>query len=224
MFGDKRGASYKIILVSVIGVLLVIIIATIIYFWTTRGQTPVETIKQAVRDVGTLITGEEYDEGEQREIEYLERVTGSSSGGGGGGSSSSSSGGGSSSSGSSSGGTSCTNQLIPYGLLNLEKKSECNVWDEGICVDKTANCSIQLHNYDQSSVGYFTMKASFIPKGGNESTDIFDVAQDSFEVAPNSFETFFAQTHITSTGINGLANKDIDCLTNTVGNPYKIVC
>lgn len=149
-------------------------------------------------------------------------------GGGGGGSSSSSSGAaGSGAQSAAAGGNTagensnqnCIEQQISYALKNFIKRETCNEFQQNTCVDKTVDCYLEVHNFDSSVSGIFSIKFTFLDNG-----IAFDNAVIEKNVNPEDFEIFNAVLELQSQGEEGRANQQIDCSFNTQEVPKKVVC
>lgn len=118
----------------------------------------------------------------------------------------------------------CSTKQISYSMENLNKISICNLNQSDICLDKTISCSIDIHNLDIETNGNFKMELIFLEKGKNKEIDGFDIKTSQLFVESLEYETFTDSTNIQSTGIDGLANKEISCFYNTIEVPVKEVC
>ncbi len=106
-------------------------------------------------------SGNFNNQGDDEKIMLIE--SGGSSAGGGSGSSGSSGGSGGSSGGSVQ--TECVNQQIAYALKNLQSSVDCGLGN-GLC---SVNCSLDVHNLDESLGGSFKVRINF-----NENSNIVD--------------------------------------------------
>lgn len=115
----------------------------------------------------------------------------------------------------------CILSQISYSLENFKENSFCNEYDGNLCIKKTINCSIEIHNGDQDHSGIFKIMVSFMD---SESNNVFDSQTQDFMINTNEFEIFGVEKIFESTGENGQANKAIKCVYNTVQVPQKEVC
>jgi hypothetical protein len=135
---------------------------------------------------------------------------------GGGGSSGESSGG---SSGGGSGGAKngCTVKQLGYAFKNIWDIETCNVFEDGICLDKTIECSFEAHNLDVYS-GVFKLRIDFFDSDlGSEFA--FDSVSKEVSIGSNNFKLITGTIELQSSGENGLANKNIGCSFNTQETP-----
>jgi len=117
----------------------------------------------------------------------------------------------------------CITKQISYSMINLNKTSACNQYKNDICIDKTTECSIEVHNRDNKIEGFFEIKLTFIEEGGNKETPL-DSKTSRFFLEPKSYNIFKDSINIKSTEQDGLANKNIICLFNTLEVPRGEVC
>jgi hypothetical protein len=212
---DNNG-YLKTFLIIGIALILVIIIGSLLYVWKTQNQNPIQTIKKVVNDIIVSISGGSDDPKAPKDD--VPPIGPTSAGGGGGGSGSGGSG--------NSGGTSnnCTYLPITYSLINNKEVSKCNLYNGEVCIDKTVNCSIEIENREGALQARLTLRLTFVEKGKNVSVDGFDSDERNFILDPKEIKLFEGTTNIVSSGIDGLANKEITCYFNTIGTPYKEIC
>lgn len=134
---------------------------------------------------------------------------GGSGGAGGGGSGVGSAGG--------SAGNGCQTVQVSYALKNFAEEEVCNSFQDGICVDKTISCNVEVHNFDYTLAGNFVIEIDFLEQ---ESRAIFDSSVKSGVIQPRSFEIFEAVIQVPQ----DLADKDIGCSFKTQSVPSKEVC
>ena len=205
----KKGAI-KTILVTSIAIVIVLTIGATIYVWQATGKNP-------LRQISEIFLGNP----ENNENTNEDNMGSSSSGGSSDSSSGSSGGSGGGGESSSSGGTPfCVTRNIAHSLVNREEINICNTEENGICINKTTNCSIEIHNNDAELEGTFNISLNFLNESG------FSVKSSSkeFVLGPSEKGIFQETLDIESTGINGQANQEIKCFFNTVEVPEKEVC
>ena len=190
-------------------ILLLIVIVFGSIFFTTINNEKDDNILETLKEFFT-----KEDNGKNSNDDFSNTETGGASGS----DTSRSSGG-----GGSSGSQFCQMEQIQYSLLNINKNSVCNVEQNGICEDKTINCSIEIHNDDNEASGLFKIELYFIESGKNKSESL-DLKTGEFNVAPSQFVVFQNSTNIQSTGENGTANQQINCIFQTAEIPKKEVC
>lgn len=117
----------------------------------------------------------------------------------------------------------CIIKQISYSMINLNKTSTCNQYQDDICIDKTTECSIEVHNRDNEIAGFFEIELIFIEEGSNKEIPL-DSKTSKFFLAPRSYNTFKDSINIQSTEQDGPANKNIICLFNTLEVPKGEVC
>lgn len=212
--GSFKRLHVRLILIILIVIVVTIISVTIFYFLGGKENNPIrDVVNDAAESIGIdLINNEPLPPG-------TPIFGGSSSGAGGSGSGSSSS----TSSGSSGGGLNCQEEQIAYSLLNINKTTNCNLEQSGICVDRTVSCSIEVHNDDSSVAGTFEIELFYVEQGKNKSQAL-DYEIKNFVINPLQFELFQDSTNIQSTGENGSANQEINCIFQMVDVPKKQVC
>lgn len=214
---NKRGDT-KTVLGIVIGLLILSIIGSIIYFYFTYDENPVTAAVNSVVSIFNDPDAPEFPEEDTQE--YLANLN-NNVGGGGGGGGGSSEGGGSTSSTSSGGAVEECTIPINFYLINFVDRTVCLAYDNEICVEKIVNCSIEMENRDLEGDGYFNMRLSFVEQG-KDITEAFDMIDQNFIIAPRERDTFAGEKAISSTGEGGLANKEIKCYFNTLVSPYKL--
>lgn len=117
----------------------------------------------------------------------------------------------------------CITKQISYSMINLSKKSTCNQYQDDICIDKTTECSIEVHNRDNEIAGFFEIELIFTEEGGNKEIPL-DSKTSRFFLKPMTYNVFKDSINIQSTEQDGPANKDITCLFNTLEVPKEKVC
>lgn len=117
----------------------------------------------------------------------------------------------------------CTTKQISYSMENLNKTSVCNQYQDNICINKTVYCLIDIYNKDNEISGFFDIQIFFIEENKTQQ-DAIDVKTFRFSLSPDSKQIITTSTNIKSSGEDGLANKKINCLFNTLEVPTKEVC
>ncbi len=117
----------------------------------------------------------------------------------------------------------CITKQISYSMINLNKTSTCNQYKEDICIDKTIECSIEVHNRDNEIAGFFEIELIFTEEGSNRENP-FDSKTSRFFLEPGSYNIFKDSIDIQSTEQDGPANKNIICFFNTLKVPRGEVC
>ncbi len=136
-------------------------------------------------------------------------TAGSASGGGGGGST-----------GGSASGEVCMDIQIPYGLKDFLQKETCNEYSGGICIDKSINCSLIVHNIHTSVSGIFKIRFTLFKKGTSETLDYSTI---DIHLGPDNFERMdFIFNLKNSEGKN--ATEEIECKFFTETVPKERVC
>ncbi len=113
----------------------------------------------------------------------------------------------------------CIKQQISYALKNFIKTEICNEFDGGICFSKTVGCSLEVHNFDESVSGVFSVRFTFFDNSAG-----FDSIVVEKNVNSRDFEIFNGVLELQSEGGDGRANQEIDCSFNTEKIPKKEVC
>lgn len=119
--------------------------------------------------------------------------------------------------------SSCSNEQIVYSMIDFNKTSVCNEYSLGNCVDKTVACSVNVENKDSKLMGEFEIELIFVESKKLEE-DAFDKKILTFSLGPGQTRKISDATRIQSAGQDGLANKEINCLFNTLKVPKKEVC
>jgi hypothetical protein len=198
----------KLVLSILIVSVLIVIAIYISYQWSINGKNPVEAISEGI---DTIFNPGENGNAPEEEIPII-------IGGGGGGGSEGGSGG-----GGGSGDLNCFTQSVAYSLINVNKTSTCNLEQDGFCVDKTVSCSVQVHNDDNGVTGTFSVELYFVEQGKPKNQSI-DYELRELTISPNQFQLFEDSTNVQSTGENGTANQEINCIFQTTEVPTKEVC
>lgn len=215
----KKG-DMKTFLTTAIILLIVGIITSIIYIWKTTDQNPVKLVlNEAIK----LTTGNDPNVDDFGSTDELEgNFPPTASGGGTSGSSGGGTSGGSSSSSTST--LTCERDFIAYSLTQRAVSNTCNSYDGGICTSKTIECSIHVNNRDHNETGYFNVILNFFEGSQDVGNTTFESKTAQYVIPAYETEIFEGVTTITSSGIDGLANKEIDCHFNTIDQPYKEFC
>ena len=117
----------------------------------------------------------------------------------------------------------CIEKQISYSMINLNKTSICNHYENEICTDKTVECSIEIHNRDNEVGGFFGVELIFIEEEENIENSL-GTKTSRFFLGPMTHNTFKDSINIQGTEEDNLANKNINCLFNTLEVPRKMVC
>ncbi|MEK6917709.1 MAG: hypothetical protein AABW51_02065 [Nanoarchaeota archaeon] len=206
---NKRGSPKLFLIISI--AVLVVGIAISLIFILKDPQNPITKIvnKLVVISTGnsgnngtTIINGEEVPENS---------VSGSSDGAGGGGS------------GDSSSGQSCNTISAYHSIININREYNCNSYDGAICTDKTVTCSSEIHNNDFSISGTFVVELSFV-EDGKSISDSIKKADFTFNLGPQDYAPMQDYARVQSAGVDGTANKDINCFYNVVSIPSQKIC
>ncbi|MBU0958861.1 MAG: hypothetical protein KKB31_02835 [Nanoarchaeota archaeon] len=210
---NKKGAV-KTILITSIAVAIVLIIGATMYVWQVTGRNPIQQLSD-------IFVGNPESDGGSDGGDFGSSSSGGSSSSSSSGSSGSSGGGGDGGGSSSSGGVPlCTMRQIAHSLINREEINTCNTEENGICISKTTNCSIEIHNNDADMEGTFSLSLNFLNESGYNLKSAFK----ELMLGPSEKGTFQEAYNIESTGINGSANQEIRCFFNTLDIPEKEVC
>src|SRR3989344_543383 len=117
----------------------------------------------------------------------------------------------------------CSTNQISYSMTDFNKTSTCNNYQSSICIDKTVSCSVKIQNRDNEITGFFGVELIFLEKGKNIE-EAFNSSSSRLSLSPMRYEFLSDSIDITSSGQDGLANKEIDCFYTTVEVPKKQVC
>jgi len=138
-------------------------------------------------------------------------VSGGGAGGGG-------SGGGAGSAGAP-GEPGCAERQIAYALKNFVQSANCDEFQSDVCIKKTVNCSLEVHNLDDNTDGMFGVRFSFLEEGS-----VFDYLDKELFVGVNGYEVFDVALVAGSLGESGRANKDLSCSFNSYKIPKEEIC
>ncbi len=210
---DKKGGERTNLVLLIIGVLIAILVSA--FFMLPSGSNPVKAIMQKLN----IINSEDQGSSEGESVESSEEgsASSSSSGGGGGGSGD---GGGSSPQETENG---CYIRQVSYSLENMNTIETCNSYQDEICVDKSVVCSAEVRNRDSAISGIFSIELSFVEDGKGKNEAI-EVKVRNLTLGPGDFQKVEEGIHIQSTGLEGIANKVINCFFNTLEVPSEEVC
>ena len=114
--------------------------------------------------------------------------------------------------------TGCQQTQISYSLTNLKTEYVCTTFQNGECLDKTVNCSIQVRNLDYTTSGIFVVSLKFFEK--NNEAIIFQEIEKSTILEPREFNILEAEINLNSPN----ANKEVDCNFRSVQIPKKEIC
>ncbi|MFH1308176.1 MAG: hypothetical protein ABIH72_04965 [archaeon] len=200
----KKGSA-EIIIVSII-LIVIILVGIILIFYNPKDN-----------DLGSIFN-KDTDENPYNPENNPEPITddsiiNTSSGGGGG--------------GGDSGGSS-TDDInedpciveIPYIIKSFIKNQVCNLYDGSICIDKTITCSAEVKNFDDEISGIIKIELTYsIIEGQELYSEILSTTLD-----PGQQKTVQGEYNVQSTGIDGNANKELDCIYHTLEIPTKKIC
>ena len=199
-------------------VIVAIVITLVMSFFYIRNADDEDPIKKVVNDVVSIFTGDDDNKPAESPTSTSSSgglISGDGSGIGGG------SGGGSGGSGSGSG-SNCYQEYLAYSL-DFSKNTTCNNLQLGICLDKTIRCSAEIQNLDVGASGTFKVRLDYIEQGKNINDTLSTVTQD-FTLSAREIELFSDTKSFQSTGENGTANQEINCIFQTLEVPQKTVC
>jgi len=113
----------------------------------------------------------------------------------------------------------CAEQ-ISYSITNFKRTELCTEYNQEICIKKTVTCSVEIRNREEDIEGFVGIRTSFVKIGGNISNPIKQ-EDIRFFLGPQQSKNIESTALIESTGIDGNANKIINCLYNTIEIPNK---
>jgi hypothetical protein len=129
------------------------------------------------------------------------------------------------SSGSGSGGDlkGCDIQEISYLMGGFITQETCNLFQNGVCVEKTLVCSTVVQNLDDNTLGNFIIDVIAVEQGFANQDPIFSsIVTHSIDSGEQEiFQNIFK---IQSQGENGNANKDLTCSYEPIEVPLEEVC
>ena len=108
-------------------------------------------------------------------------------------------------------------------MIDFNKTSVCNGYSLGNCVDRTVVCSVNIENKDSELTGEFEIELIFVETKKPEE-DAFDKKILTLSLGPGQTRKISDSTRIQSTDQDGLANREINCLFNTLKVPQKEIC
>lgn len=117
----------------------------------------------------------------------------------------------------------CHDEQISYSMGSFYENFECNLFDEGVCIDKTINCSVAVKNLDPNVVGIFGVEMRFQQKF-DRVDDYFDSLNSTFSLGPGEMWTLKGLSNVRSSGEEGIANKNLGCKYIMLQVPRKEVC
>lgn len=117
----------------------------------------------------------------------------------------------------------CLIRQISYSMINPNRTMICNEYQGETCINKTIDCSTEIHNRNSEVAGIFELKLIFLEEGENKENAI-DTKISSFTLEPMNYEIFEEVISVQSIGEEGIANKNINCFFNTLQVPTKEVC
>lgn len=111
---------------------------------------------------------------------------------------------------------------ISYSIINFNKTETCNELQGEICVDKTINCDFDVYNREDSISGFFKLQIFFVEKGLSKEESFEDIFS-TFFLEPKTYKKVVAFANVLSSGEEGIANKNITCLYETLEVPMKCI-
>lgn len=115
----------------------------------------------------------------------------------------------------------CYNIQVPYALKNFEESFVCNDFQDGVCINKNLNCSLEVYNLDGEASGSFVLQFILFEKGTYNQLD--SALKESF-LEPGNFEKIEVAFNLQSEGAEGSANKEGECRFFTESVPTKEFC
>lgn len=203
---NKRG-DIKTFLLIAIGIVATLIVVSLIIFLINPKDNAIRKIAENLNIIKNNSSSENQNDG----LGIIQPPDASGEGSGGGGSKGSSGSGGAS--------ESCTRQAY-HSVINLQKYTDCNSYDGEICIDKSVTCSAEIHNDDSTLSGDFRVELSFVEDGKSNGEAVKKV-EKTFNIATKSFAQFEEYTRIQSTGVDGAANKLINCAYSILSTPSE---
>ncbi len=198
----------KILLIFLVIICILILIGG--FFYLTSTNEGKEAVKKIQKSFSEIIN---KDQDKDDKSTYVP----TSQGAGGGGGDSGGAGGGSSSE------LTCITKSISYSILNIEKNSVCNEYQNETCLNKTITCSSEVHNRDLEISGFFEMELKFVEEIKNIG-DPLETRTSRFFLNPGEYESLGETLTIIGTDENSSSNKIINCFHDTIEIPTKQVC
>ncbi len=118
--------------------------------------------------------------------------------------------------------TNCPEKQISYSMINFNKTSVCNENQSDVCIDKTVTCSMEIKNRDSEASGFFEVELTF--REEENQNNVINKTDSRFFLEPEEKNKISDSISLQSTGIDGIANKKINCFFNTIEVPKKEVC
>jgi len=205
----KRGT----IIAAIIIVIILISTASIIIHnrLNSENNFPIKNLFTKTQDY----SDKNQDKIVQEHFDDTKETATPAAGGGGGGSSGGK--------GSESSQQTCSYNQISYSLIEPNKTTVCNEYQDNFCINKTITCYVKVNNRDQDVNGNFEIELIFLEKRKMQN-DSFNPITSRFYLEALGKHTFGGSATINSTGEDGLANQDINCFYNTIKVPEKKNC
>jgi len=112
----------------------------------------------------------------------------------------------------------CVYNQISYSIGELNEFYFCNLEQENICVDKTAKCSVEVENFDETLGGNFEIFFTLSEKENKE--NIIQTQSVSKYIEFNSKQKLMMETTILGTE----ANKNLSCSYLSTKIPQQEIC
>tara|TARA_Y100000034_G_C6905603_1_gene420081 strand:- start:1840 stop:2484 length:645 start_codon:yes stop_codon:yes gene_type:complete len=209
----------RVISIVVIFLLLIVVFASFLFgFFKVDYQKGVGS--DVLEGFGENLP-EDIDEWGEGSKEDLGIVSNRFSGGAGGGGSGGGGGAGAGTGAGTGGGQVCYDQQIGYAVKDFDFETSCNVLESGVCIDKSVNCWMNVHNLDSNVSGDFELEFLIDVSGAEE---ILDRESGSVFVEVNDFKYLSKEFNFVSSGVDGKANRDLRCNFLSVQIPTKQVC
>jgi len=113
----------------------------------------------------------------------------------------------------------CIMERISFALKDFNSNSNCEEFNNEICIKKTINCTVLTENLDNSIGGLFRIRIAFL-----ENNIKFQETIKEKQLSPKESTTLSAFMEIESNGTDGRANKVISCDFNSIEIPQREVC
>jgi len=116
----------------------------------------------------------------------------------------------------------CELKQISYSLIDFKSNSTCLEFENGFCISKEIDCSVDVRNIDNIG-GIFEIEFLLI-EDGSSINDFIDSHSNQDNVNSYSSKIFETSFNIQSQGEEGNADKNLVCFPTTEIVPKKEIC
>ena len=205
----KRHSQIYLIIIVIVLILISILAINIFFIDKSSGENAFSYIKEK-------LTNQDNSDNQENTNDETTDIPTTSAGGGG--KSEGSSSGGGDSSGTPTSAKNCIYNQVSYSIGELNEYYFCNLEQEGVCVDKTAKCSVEVINFDETLGGTFGILFTLNEKENRD--NIIQTQSASTYIEADNKKKLIIETTI----LGQEADKNISCSYTSTQIPQHEIC